>query len=452
MKRIGKPVFFIVAALILAFTLVSVIGMHSTWGDTTYTYIKGIGDIRWGTDVQGGVEAVFSPADPTNTTNEQLEESKAVIEKRLSSNNITGGQVYIDYDKQQLLVSFPMPTNEYDFNIDEFVEELSAKADLTFRKGTDKDENGVPTGEVVLTEADVESATVGIQIVDEYSMKTEYAVQIDFTDEGTQKFATVTGELAESGGQIAIWLDDKLLSAPTVDTAITEGTAAITGDFTAEDANELANTINTGSLPILLNVDTYSTVSPTLGDNARKMLALTAIVSFLLILAFIIWRYKLIGFCSSIALIGHISAALAAVSGFFGIFDSFTLTLSGMVGIALGLGLGVEATVLTAYRVKEEIDAGRSIDASVTAGTKRGFSDILGVNIAALLIAIVLMIVFGGVFGNTSGEAVFSFGYTLLIGVICNLVFNVFCLRLMLRSISKFKRFRKLAYYGGEQA
>lgn len=452
MKRIGKPVFFIVTALILAFTIVSATGMHSTWGDTTYTYIKGIGDIRWGTDVQGGVEVVFSPADPANTTNEQLEESKAVIEKRLSSNNITGGQTYVDYDKQQIVVSFPMPTNKDDFNVDEFVKELAAKADLTFRKGTDKDENGAPTGEVVLTEADVESATVGLQIVDEYSMQTEYAVQIDFTDEGTQKFATVTGELAESGGQIAIWLDDKLLSAPTVDTAITEGTAAITGDFTAEDANELANTINTGSLPIVLNVNTYSTVSPTLGDNAREMLAFAAVISFLLILAFIIWRYKLIGFCSSIALIGHASAALAAVSGFFGIFDSFTLTLPGMVGIALGLGLGVEATVLTAYRVKEEVDAGRSIDASVTAGAKRGFSDILGINVAALLISIILMIVFGGVFGNASGEAVFSFGYTLLIGVICNLVFNVFCLRLMLRSISKFKRFRKLEYYGGEQA
>lgn len=466
MKRIGKPVFFIVAILILAFTALSIVGVHTTWGDTTYTYIKGVNDIRWGIDIQGGVEATFVPTDPENTTSDQLKSAETVIKQRLVGQNITDSEVYTDYDKQRIIVRFPWPADMQNFDVEGFVSQLGAQAEMTFRKGTDTDENGSPAGEIVLDGDDITSATAGTQQVDQYSSNTEYVVQLNFTDEGTQKFAAATEELAESSGQISIWLDNEMISAPTVESAITEGTAVITGDFTADEANELAQTINSGSLPVELTVNTYSTISPILGLQARDMMALAAVIAFALIAIFMIWRYRVPGVCASIALIGHIGATLAAISGFFGIFNSFTLTLPGIAGIILGIGMGVDANVLTASRIREEIKSGRSIDGAIAVGSKRGFTAVLDGNIAILLISIILMGAFGNpdslfaiilkpfffLFGGTTEGTIFSFGYTMFIGVICNLIFGVFCSRIMLRSVSKFKRLRKPQYYGGEKA
>ena len=465
MKRVGKPVFFIVAILILALTALSIVGIHTEWGDTTYTYVKGVNDIRWGIDIQGGVEATFVPVDPANTTSDQLKSAETVIKQRLVGQNITDSEVYTDYDKQRIIVRFPWPADMQSFNVDEFVAQLGEQAEMTFRKGTDEDENGNPTGEIVLTGEDITSATAGTQQTDQYSSDLQYVVQLNFTDEGTQKFAEATEELAETGGQISIWLDNDMISAPTVETAITDGNAVITGDFTAQEASDLASTIKSGSLPVELTVNTYSTISPTLGLQARDMMALAAVIAFVLISIFMIWRYRIPGVCASIALIGHVGATLAAISGFFGIFNSFTLTLPGIAGIILGIGMGVDANVLTASRIREEVNRGRSIDGAIAVGSKRGFTAVLDGNIAILIISIILMGAFGNpdslfammlkpfffLFGGTTEGTIFSFGYTMFIGVICNLIFGVFCSRIMLRSISKFKRFRKPQYYGGEK-
>lgn len=464
MKRVGKATFFVVTGLILALGLLSIFGVHTYWGDNSNTYIKGVRDISWGIDIKGGVEATYLPEDPDNTTSEELHAAVTVIEQRLLAQGITDSEVYTDTDKQRVIVRFPWPSNEEKLDAQSLVQQLGQQAELTFRNGKDTDsETGKPTGEIALTGADIESATAQNQRVDENSSETQYVVALKFTSEGKDKFAKITEELASSGKPLSIWLDDTLVSAPTVSKAITDGEAIIQGDFTADTANQLAKTIDSGSLPIVLTVNSYNTISPTLGIQARNVMIYAAMIAFVVVAAFMIWRYRLPGVVASISLIGHVGATLAFISGFFGNFQSFTLTLPGIAGIILGIGMGVDANVLTASRIKEELDSGRTLDGAIATGFQRGLTAVLDGNITVLIISIILMGSFGPpdslfaillkpfffFFGGTTEGTIYSFGYTMFVGVICNLIFGVLSTRLMIKSLSRYKRFRKMSYYGG---
>ncbi len=466
MKHVGKKTFFVVTALILLLGFLSVFGIHTYWGDNANTYIKGVRDISWGIDIKGGVEATFVPQDAEHTTSEELHAAVTVIQQRLLAQGITDSEVYTDTDKQRVIVRFPWPSNEETLDAQQLVQQLGQQAELTFRKGKDTDTNtGKPTGEIALTGKDIESATAQNQRVDKNSSETQYVVQLKFTSEGKDKFSQVTSELASSGKPLSIWLDDTLVSAPTVSSAITDGEAIIQGDFTAQTANQLAKTIDSGSLPIALKVDSYNTISPTLGIQARNIMIYAAMIAFVAVATFMIWRYRLPGVVASISLIGHVGATLAFISGFFSIFQSFTLTLPGIAGIILGIGMGVDANVLTASRIKEELDAGRTIDGSIATGFQRGLTAVLDGNITVLIISMILMGSFGPpdslfamllkpiffMFGGTTEGTIYSFGYTMFVGVICNLIFGVICTRLMIKSLSRFKRFRNYKLYGGAQ-
>ena len=162
---------------------------------------------------------------------------------------------------------------------------------------------------------------------------------------------------------------------------------------------------------------------------------------------------------------GQVAGTVAAVTGFFAVFPSFTLTLPGVAGIILAIGMGVDANIITAERIREEINAGKTIDGAVAAGFKRAFTAIFDGNVTIIIVAIILMGSFGPsssafakllrpiffMFGPSTTGSIYSFGYTLLMGVILNFVFGVFASRLMLTSLSKFAPFRKAWLYGGEK-
>ena len=138
MKRVGKPVFFIVALLILVFTYTSLFGVHGQNGDNTITYIKGASDIRWGIDINGGVEATFSPdTEGVKATEDQLNSAKAIIELRMVNQNITDYELYVDYNQDHIIVRFPWKNDETTFDPEAAIEELSATAMLTFREGNE---------------------------------------------------------------------------------------------------------------------------------------------------------------------------------------------------------------------------------------------------------------------------------------------------------------------------
>lgn len=466
MKKIGKSTFFIVVAFILLFSVSSAIGLDYLYGDNTKTIIKGVDDIRLGIDIKGGVDVTFAPADGADATEAQLKAATAIIDTRLSALGITDSEVYSDEKSDRIIVRFPWQAGESDFDPSASVKELGEMASLTFRKGTDSetddDGNVIPTGEIVLEGGDVAEAKA-VYRPNSTTGEYENLIELTLNPSGKDKFAEATAELAGTGTSISIWMDNNMISAPTVNNAITDGSAVITGNFTDESANKLANQINSGALPFKLETTSFKTIDPTMGEGSLDAILLAALIAFVFIAIYMVILYRLPGFVAVIALCGQIVGSIAVVSGWFGFMNGSTLTIPGIAGIILAVGMGVDANIITGERIKEEIQSGKSLDSAIRVAYKRAFSAILDGNVTNVIIAIILMGAFGVptsffskilnktiffMFGATAEGVVYSFGITLLAGVVLNFIMGVFASRLMVTSLSKFKCFQNKKLYG----
>ncbi|MDY4085315.1 MAG: protein translocase subunit SecD [Ruminococcus bromii] len=464
MKRVPKPVFFIVALLILAFTFTSVFGISYYNGDNKNTVFKGIGDIRWGIDIRGGVEATFKPADGYDATDEQLESAKSIIELRMVSQGITDYELYADKGSDRIIVRFPWKSDDTEHNAVEAINEISSTAQLTFRPGkeyetTDVDSNGeyvykTPKGDteqILMDGSSVKSAEA--QVYQDNNGEAQYVVSLELTDDGAKTFEEITTTYLNQ--TVSIWMDDIMLSAPTVQATISNGKAQISGSFTADEATALANKINAGALPFQLETANYGQVSPTLGENSLTAMAVAGVIAMIIISIIMIVFYRLPGLIAVISLCGQIGLTIAAVSGFFTTIPSFTMTLPGIAGMILSIGMGVDCNVITAERIKEELRTGRTLDGALEKGTKNSLSAIIDGNMTVVIVSIILMLVFGPanvlsiIFGESTTGTIYAFGYTLLIGVISNFIMGIFLTRLMLRSVSGFKFVRHKWLFGG---
>ena len=466
MKRVKKPVFFVVTLLILALVYTSLFGVYGQKGDFKQTYIKGAGDIRWGIDIRGGVEATFSPADGVEATTEQLNAAKEIIETRMVSNNITDYELYTDPTNNRIIVRFPWKSDEEDFDPEAAIDELAATAQLTFREGMEyedaeyADDGSVvyktPTGttaeNIILEGSDVVSAEPAMT-QDESTGEYKYIVSLKFSDEGKEKFAEATSRLV--GQTISIWMDDVMISYPTVNEAITNGECSITGDFTSEEATQLASKIQAGALPFALQVSSFSSMPPTLGTQALNAMMLAGILAFVVISVLMIVLFRLPGVVAVISLAGQVGLCMAAISGYFPFLNSYTTTLPGLAGIVLSIGMGVDANVISASRIREELRNGKSLDGALKLGFSESFWAIFDGNITTLIVAVMLMGVFGPsnilsiIFGESTTGAIFSFGFTLLVGIIGNFIMGMTATRLMTLSLAGFKGLHKKWLFGG---
>lgn len=465
MKRVGKPVFFIIVILIFVFTAMSFLGITTKYGDKETIFVKGADDIRWGIDIRGGVDVTFSPPEGFDATPDQMNAASEVMKQRLVGLNITDYEVYVDNNKDRVIVRFPWKDGEENFDPAAAIAELGDTAMLTFREGYEVDEAGLPKGvteNVIVEGKNVVSAKAMYGPLDQTSGNQWY-VSLKFDSTGAKQFAEATEKLAASKGSISIWMDETVISSPTVNSTIPDGEATISGSFDEESAKALASKIEGGALPFKLETETYSAITPTLGYGARDAMVLSGIIGFILVAIFIISVYRLPGIIAVIALVGQVGAMIAAISGFFDGINSFTLTIPGIAGIILSIGMGVDANIITSERIKEEIRGGRSVDGSIQTGFERGFTAIFDGNVTVIMIALILMGAFGSpnsflstiftpiffMFGPSTQGAIYSFGYTLMVGVVLNFIFGVTCSRLMLKSISRFKPFRNPRLYGG---
>ena len=460
MKTKGKAWHLVVTVLlILAFVYTAFFGVSAKYGDVTTTYIKGAKDIRFGVDIKGGVNVTFVPSEDYDATEEQLEAAQLVIENRLVALNVTDYELYVDPSSDSLILEFPWQSGETVFDPESAIEEIGTTAYLTFREGSSAD------GDLILDGSMIESAAAQYGPVTSGGAS-EYYVSLKFTDEGAKAFGEATTRLAASNGTISIWLDDENVSTATVNAAITDGEAIITSSasnpFTQDAVVKMARQINSGALPFALKVDSYSTVSPSLGENSLSAMVLAGVIAFALIVVFMTVLYRLPGFLACIALAGQVAATLAFVSGYFPVFESFTLTLPGIAGIILAIGMGVDANVITAERIKEELKNGKSLDGALKSGFARGLTPIIDGNVTIVIVAIVLMGAFGPsdgllakalhfvffAFGPSTAGTIYAFGYTLLTGVLLNFVFGVFATRVMIRGAASIKALRNPWLYG----
>ena len=454
MNKKGKSwPLFVVAILIVVFSLTAIFGASYQYGDTKNIYIKGASDIRFGIDIRGGVDVTFMPAGDVDATPEQMTAAKTVIEDRLVGLGITDYESYVDSNKDRIIVRFPWKTGEADFNPQTAIDEIGTTAKMVFRRGSTAD------GEEILSGDDVTSANAA------YNETEGWVVQLKFNSAGAAAFADATTEQAANNGTISIWLDDENISTATVNEAITGGEAIIKGNFDQDSASTLANQINSGALPFALSAESYSTISPSLGAKSLEVMVLAGIIAFALVAVMMIVRYRLPGTIATISLFGQVAATLAVVSGYFTVFPGSTLTLPGIAGIILGIGMGVDANVITAERIKEELAKNKTLPAAVKSGFKMGLTPIIDGNVTIVIVAAILMGAFGPTdgfwakvfnpiffwFGPSTAGTIYSFGFTLLTSVLLNFVFGVWATRVMIRGAVHCKALRNPWLYGGKK-
>lgn len=409
MKSKGtKGGIFVFLLITLLLVLLAVFGL----GDQ----LKGVREMRFGIDIRGGVEAVFKPETDKTVTSEELDSARTIIETRLDGENITDREVTIDKDGGYIIVRFPWKSDETDFNPESAIQELGEMAELTFR---DPDGNIMVEGKNVKAASPESRTENGIP---------EYVVSLVFDDEGASKFQSATASLI--GKQMGIYMDENLLSNPVVQTEITGGEAVITGMDSYEEAKDLANKINAGALPFSLETRSFSTISPSLGANALEVMIYAGIIAFILVCLFMLAYYRLPGFVACLMLAFQMLLQLLAVS-----VSQYTLTLPGIAGIILSVGMAVDANVIIAERISEELAKGETIKTAVYSGYKKAFIAVLDGNITTAIVAIVLMIAGTG--------TMISFGFTLLVGVLVNCFIGVPVSRRVMGSLLAFNAFNK---------
>ncbi len=427
-----KLSFFIVLLIIL-----SVVG-YTAFG----IYNQKSSYMRFGIDIKGGVSATFQSADPgVVPTDEQLESAKSVIEVRLDSNNILDRSVTLDKENHCVVVEFPWQASETEFDPVAAIAELGETAKLTFVlvEEAEKDDKGALAlsngsyteyftldGDPFLDGANVASATAGYY-------NGSYIVSLEFDDKGADIFAKTTGKHVND--MIGIMMDQTLISAAVVNEAITGGEAYISGDFTADEARDLATKINSGALPFAMETTNYSAVSATLGTHALKVMLLAGIIALAIIILFLCIYYRLPGVVASITLLLQTAGQLLAFH-----LMGLTLTLPGIAGIILSIGMGVDSNIIIAERIKEELNSGKTLKGAISSGYNRAFWAVFDCNITTGAIGI-LMLIFGT-------GAMLSFAYTLLIGIVLNFGLSILSSKLMLESLSCYKAFSNPRLYG----
>ena len=423
----ARPItFFIVAAIILLSTLLSIFGLNVPIpGQTGYLELYGADKIRFGIDIRGGVEAVFAAKDFNGIPSEEdLASARSVIELRMDNLNILDREITTESSNGRIIVRYPWKSDEKDFNPETALKELGAMARLTFR---------YPDGSEVIDGTQVASATAAFD-----PNTGDPIVLLELNPEGTAAFAEATGKLVTTNEAISIYMDDTLISAPRVNSKITDGSAMITGIGSQEESLALAQKINAGALPFALEAISSSSISPSLGADALRVMTLAGLVALSLIMLFMLLYYRLPGFVAMFSLLGQMVGILLAIS-----IPQQTLTLQGIAGIILSIGMGVDANIIIAERIKEELNTGCSLMTALGNGFHKALSSVVDGNVTVAIAAVVLMI-----FGSGS---MLSFGYSLLVGVILNGLTGVVLNRLMIGSLSRFNALQNPWLYGRKQ-
>ena len=365
--------------------------------------------IRKGIDLAGGSVITFE-ANVDNPSESEMDIVEAIFNTRLTNAGYT--EARISRNGGQITVEIPSVTNT-----DEAASLLGSTAKLTFR---DADENIVLDGATDIKDAKYQygSMTEG--------SAAEAFVQLTLTEDAVAKFADATRAAAarqvDGKNYIAIYMDEQMISAPSVKEEINSETCVISGNFTPETAQELANQIKSGQLPFDLSVITKETIGAELGSDALPTSMLAAGIGVLLIMLFMLIVYRMSGLMASISLAIYVGL-IALILGLMRV----NLSLSGIAGIITSLGMAVDANVIIFERMKEELKLGKTVKAAVESGFNKAFSAILDSNVTTIISCVVLYL--SGI-GTIRGFAV-----TLGLGVVISMFTAIIVTKFLLKQL-----------------
>ena len=377
-----------IITMIVVIALIALLGFVIVHGVSVDIYnFRPLDGIQQGLDITGGVYTVYQAEDTDQENFDQkMEGAITVLRTRLDSKGFTEATI-TRQGNDKIRVEIPINDTSEIQDPTEVSQYIGKPAKLQFKD---------PDGNVVIEGDDIVSA-------DPVYADGQYAVSFKLSDDGAKAFSESTKE--NIGKSISIVLDDEVISAPTVQTQIPNGQGQITGNFTQEEATNLALQIESGALPLDLKETEVRSMSATLGDEALSSSIFAAIVGFVALLIFLVIIYRIQGLIAAIALVLYTELVIMVMGSVNGV----QLTLPGIAGVILGVGMAVDANVLMFERFKEEVRNGKSLRVAHKASFKKAFVTILDSNITTLICAIVLAI-----FGTGTIK---SFAYTLIISI-----------------------------------
>lgn len=419
----------------------------------TYTAIAGIGTeqagaasgIKQGLDLAGGVSITYQVVGDENPSKEDMADTIYKLQKRVEGYS-TESQVYQE-GNDRINIEIPGVSDA-----NTILEELGKPGSLYFISQTDSEGNRnyeidpttyayklnktidelIADGSVVVTGTEVKSAQAG-QITNDMGNK-DYAVDLEFTTEGSAKFAKATEKAYAAGETIAIYYDEQFVSVPTVSAVISNGQANITNMSSYEEAEKLASTIRIGGLKLELEELRSNVVGAQLGETAISTSVKAGIIGFAIVAIFMIGVYLIPGLASAIALSIYVALTIICLNAF-----DITLTLPGIAGIILSIGMAVDANVIIFARIREELAKGKTVTSSIKIGFQKALSAIIDGNITTLIAALVL-----GIKGSGSVK---GFAQTLALGIILSMFTALVITKLILNALYAIG-FKNQRFYG----
>lgn len=356
-KKRARAVLVVMAALLAVLLYTTFQG----WGPTGTGAMK---NIKLGLDLEGGVSITYQAVDD-NPSAEDMADTIYKLQQRVDSYS-TEANVYQE-GNNRINIEIPGVSNA-----DEILEELGKPGSLSFQ---------LSDGTVVLDGSHVVSAEAAT--TKDNLNNAKYVVEVEFDSEGTKAFGDATS--AHVGEQISIVYDGETISSPVVQEAITDGKCEISGNFTIDSARELASSIRIGSLSLELEEIRSNVVGAQLGQKALSTSLMGGIIGVILVMIIMIFAYKMPGAIAAFALLFYAALDLVAINAF-----DMTLTLPGIAGVILSIGMAVDANVIIYARIREEIASGKSVRSSIDIGFKKALSAILDGNITTLIACLVL--------------------------------------------------------------
>lgn len=376
--------------------------------------------IPLGLDIRGGVhlalQAYPGPGGGA-ITNDDMDKAKTIVEKRVNSLGISEPNVQVDYAKKRVLVDLAGIANP-----DDAVKLLSTTAKLTFR-----DPNNV--NKIVLDGSDLKDATAG-----QNQQTGDYVVEVTFTSDGAKKFADITTKSV--GKQMPIYLDEKMQTDPRIDEPITNGQAEIRGGYTSlKEAADTANMLRSGALPVSLKIEEKRQVGALLGADSLMKSLNAAKWGILFVFIFMILFYRVPGFIADFSLLVYTLIVLWVLW-----FFKAVLTLPGMAGLILSVGMAVDFNIIIYERLKEELRAGKTLRTAIDAAFNRAFITVIDAHVTTSIAAITLIFLGTG--------PIQGFAVTLLIGIVASLFTAITFTRYVLHLVAGLKTQQSTKLYG----
>ena len=399
--------------------------------------------INQGLDIQGGLSVVLTAHnnDGSDVSKDDMEASRSIIENRVNALGASEAVVQIQ-NTDQILVQIPGlsdteealntigKTGKLEFaRLDSFTDsDVKTKIQNgqygTQGTVTDAFGNSFPSEEVqhlkveegtytpIITGSNLEKVDVG----QASQTSTDYAVNLRLDSEGTKAFAEATEDLAPTKGQIVIILDGEVQSAPAVQSVISDGNVSITGGYTLDAAKQMKTVLESGSLPVSFEYAQSQVVGPTLGQDALHSGVLVALIGLVIVMIYLLVFYEGLGVITAAAM-AVFAAIYLGILALLSAFDQFSLSMAGIAGVVLTIGMAADSSILTLERFREEIRMGRSVRAASITGVRHGILTSIDADLVTLVSALTLFFL--------ASASVKGFGMTLALGIVCDIVMMV---------------------------